>query len=184
MKRLISKLTWPVLAAGLLILCQGLRAQPMMVKDINKKVVLNPNADRDINMVLAFNQAFIIDSDYAKARDYWVPTGINYGPGADDSATVDQMIQSQQQMSPHQLDKKMDYIALLSVRVLSGAQKGDWVLLWGNYSATDKKGTRVTSPFNSVYKIEDQKIAMEVDFYDLLSVYKKIGFTITPPAQQ
>jgi limonene-1,2-epoxide hydrolase len=93
------------------------------------------------------------------------------------------MIQMQQKLDSTVTDWSIQYFVKFSVSVKDGNQKGDWVLLWGNISSENKSGKTITVPFNSVFKIEDEKIAMEVDYYDNMSIVKQLGYTITPPTE-
>lgn len=161
---------------------ESLHAQEDHVSNLNDKFAFNPNADRDVNMVTDFMQAFLVDKDFDKARQYFKPDAIDYGPGYGDSANVDQMIQMQQKLDSTVTDWNIQYFVKFSVSVKEGDQQGDWVLLWGNVSSTNKSGKTITVPFNSVFKIEDEKIAMEVDYYDNMSIVKQLGYKITPPA--
>lgn len=162
---------------------ESLHAQEDHVSNLNDKFAFNPNADRDVNMVTDFMQAFLVDKDFDKARQYFKPDAIDYGPGYGDSANVDQMIQMQQKLDSTVTDWNIQYFVKFSVSVKEGDQQGDWVLLWGNVSSTNKSGKTITVPFNSVFKIEDEKIAMEVDYYDNMSIVKQLGYTITPPTE-
>lgn len=173
------------LSASLLILffaSSSLYAQTDHVSNINDRFTFNPNADRDVNMVTDFMQSFLVDKDFDKARQYFKPDGMDYGPGYGDSTNVDQMIQMQQKLDSTVTDWNIQYFVKFSVSVKDGNQKGDWVLLWGNISSENKSGKTIIVPFNSVFKIEDEKIAMEVDYYDNMSVVRQLGYTITPPA--
>lgn len=180
MKKTILQLSAPLLIS--IFISTGLHAQADHVSNINDRFAFNPNADRDVHMVTDFMQAFLVDKDFDKARQYFKPDGIDYGPGYGDSVNVDRMIQMQQKLDSTITDWNIQYFVKFSVSVKEGHQKGDWVLLWGNISSENKSGKTITVPFNSVFKIEDEKIAMEVDYYDNMSIARQMGYTITAPA--
>lgn len=61
---------------------------------------------------------------------------------------------------------------------------GEWVLVWGWNTITDKEtGDTIVIPFHIANRIENGKIAMAAYYYDMLNIRQQQGYTITPPKQ-
>lgn len=116
-----------VLLTGILIFSisvQYVQAQVKPVKGVNKQIVPNPNADRDVNLFSKFTYA-LQTNDLATARTLMTSNALSYGPSAKDSASVDSLMAIWKERLAGETDVQMSYIPS-SFRVLSGALKGDW----------------------------------------------------------
>jgi ketosteroid isomerase-like protein len=153
-------------------------------KNSNKLVSLNPNADRDLQLVADFAQAIEVDGNIDKARALLDPNAKCYGPDAKDSSNVDDFLKNWEKNYTTNLNRKID-IVQMTWRVLSGYWKGDWVSHWGTYHYTDKdSGKRYDIPYHTIAKIVDGKISDNRSYYDLLGVMLQAGFTLQPPNQK
>ncbi|SOD97456.1 nuclear transport factor 2 family protein [Spirosoma fluviale] len=165
-----------VLAALLLFVSASAQAQQTpRYKDV---VVENPNAEADMKVVSDFINA-LVSGDLAKARSLASPTYIGRGPAATDSANVDKVIQNWQGNHKTQSDRKVTFVTQ-TFKVLSGALKGNWVSLWGDYTFT-QAGKTIKFPFQYTAGVADGKILGDRIYYDVLSIYTQLGFKVTPP---
>lgn len=72
----------------------------------------------------------------------------------------------------------------LPVKVENNWNEGEWVLVWGTNTITDKKtGKNIVIPFHTVNLVENGKIIFLRYFYDMLNIREGQGFTITPPTE-
>lgn len=72
----------------------------------------------------------------------------------------------------------------LPVKVENNWNEGEWVLVWGTNTSTNKKtGKAIPIPFHTVNLVQNGKIIMMRFFYDMLNIVESQGFTITPPAE-
>lgn len=109
---------------------------------------------------------------------------MGYGPATKDSTNKADNIAGWK----HEWDSVYSSItynryAMLSVHIDSGRVAGDWVFDWGKATLNYRTGkTPVNFLFHAVYKMKDQKIIQETDFFDVNDILVQRGFTVTPPA--
>ena len=105
---------------------------------------------------------------------------MGYGPSPADSINAEQSVNSWKENYKTQMNRKIDFLAIITVRILSGTYKGDWVDVWGKYSC-NINGKDITFPFQYAAKVDNGKIVGDVIYYDNLYIVKKLGYTVTPP---
>ncbi|GAB2522487.1 hypothetical protein [Spirosoma aerophilum] len=172
----LFRLPLVVLAAILLFVSASAQAQQTTrYKDV---VVDNPTAEADMKVVGDFINS-LVSGDLRKARSLTAPTYIGRGPAATDSATVDKVIQSWQENRKNQSDRKVTFVTQ-TFKVLSGAQKGNWVSLWGDYTFT-QAGKTIKFPFQYTAGVADGKILGDRIYYDNLYIISQMGYKVTPP---
>ena len=72
----------------------------------------------------------------------------------------------------------------LPVKVENNWNEGEWVLVWGTNTITNKKtGKNIVIPFHTVNLVENGKIIFLRYFYDMLNIREGQGFTLTPPTE-
>ncbi|GAA4399187.1 hypothetical protein GCM10023187_10650 [Nibrella viscosa] len=143
--------------------------------------MLNPNADRDIALVTQYAKD-ITAGNTDQARRQLAANYRSYGPGARDSANVDQWLGIWSERYKMQQDRKITVYASLATRVKEGPLKGDWVMLWFDYSALSvSEGKPVTVPVQLTVKVDNGKIVQERMYYDGLSPLIGLGWTVAPP---
>ncbi len=70
----------------------------------------------------------------------------------------------------------------LPVKVTDNWNEGEWVLVWGTNTVTNKKsGVIIPIPFHIAILVANGKISQMYYFYDMLNIISKEGWTITPP---
>lgn len=149
----------------------------------NAPMTVNPNAQRDIQLVIDYVNAVTVTGDQEKARALVSPSYMAHGPGGADSATIEQTLKNYQQGQKFQINRKNEFSAQ-SFRIPSGAMQGDWVSLWGYYTYTDTHtpaGQTVSFPYQYTAKVDKGKIVRDRLYFDELSVLKQFGFKLIPP---
>ena len=144
-------------------------------------VSISPDADRNIATGINFVKA-VTGGDWAKAQTYMAPGFMHYGPGAADSANVEQYAKIWQENYTTQKNREVSITAGTSMQVKEGPQKGDWVLIWCDYKAlfTDT-GKTAGMPVQLTLQLKDGKVAVEQSYYDTGSMMMQLGWTLIPP---
>lgn len=142
-------------------------------------VVENPTAEADMKTVSDYTNA-IVDGNLKKARSILAKSYMLHGPSTD-SSNVEKEMASWEQNYKVQSDRKVAFITQ-TFKVVSGAQKGNWVSLWGNYTFTSGEKT-VTLPFQYTASVSKGKILKAFMYYDNLAIYQQLGYTLTPPVK-
>ena len=144
-------------------------------------VTFGPNADRDIALVTQYAKD-ITAGNTEQARRQLAANYRSYGPGAHDSANAEQWLAMWSERYKMQQDRKMTVHASLSTQVKEGPLKGDWVMLWFDYSALSvKEGKTITVPVQLTVKVDNGKVVQERIYYDGLSPLISLGWTAAPP---
>ena len=138
----------------------------------------NPTAEADMKLVKDFVNTLVAD-DLVAAKTFMADNFMNYGPGVSDSSALEATLTDWKTFNKSNLNPKFPFI-MQTFSVLSGRLKGNWVSLWGNYSATIKEKA-VSQPVYSVFRVVGGKIISERDYFDNLSIMKQRGFSVIPP---
>ncbi|MEN8787947.1 MAG: nuclear transport factor 2 family protein [Flavobacteriaceae bacterium] len=164
MKRIIL----PLCVLGLLISCNN----------ANKK------AAEDIALIEQYVEAVenldheLMDSYLAE--DYW-----GYGPSRNDSINKEGAVISWTK-NVEELYKKIDYTSSrsMAVSIADGENQGDWVSNWAELEITFKEGDRQVKIWsNTVYKIENGKIARSYTFYNEADALEQLGYIFFDPSK-
>ena len=142
-------------------------------------VAENPTADSDIKLVEDYLNSLLL-SNPDKAKSLLADNYMGYGPSPADSSNAEQTINSWKENYKTQLNRKVDFQAVITLRILAGNYKGDWVDVWGNYSC-NMNGKDITLPLQYTSKVANGKIVADMTYYDNLYIVKKLGYTVTPP---
>jgi ketosteroid isomerase-like protein len=167
--------------ASLLFLTFLTRAQAQTTQQgYNDAVKTNPTADQDIKVVSDYLNA-LVAADFDKAKGLVAVNYKGYGPGPQDSATIEQAIKFWQANDSTETNRKIEFTPA-TFKVLSGTYEGNWVAMWGDYSCT-QAGKDLRFPFQYTAHITNGKIDQDIVYYDRLYIYQALGFTVTPPKQ-
>ena len=134
---------------------------------------ISPNEEANIEMATAFVNASV-SGDTAAARqvahsEYW-----DYGPGSKDSLNLDDFLARWVATAAGRTDQDPGIMAATSLVVNEGDLEGDWVNLWGTYTA--KQGDySFEVPWHRVFLINEGKIVMSRSWYDRLSSGLEMG---------
>ncbi len=76
-------------------------------------------------------------------------------------------------------DQSMETVATTGLSVKEGQWAGEWILVWGNYSATDNaSGESFVLPVYMNARMENGKLKQMFVYYDRLGFLEKIGFEL------
>ena len=167
----------------LLVLC-GLLLMPLMHNAQDAEVTLDfENAATANELIQNYIQG-LKDGDVAKMSAQLDENAMLYGLGGGlDSLNVSQHMQfwtDNFSSNEHSITNE----AYLPVKVTNAWNEGEWVLVWGTNTVTDKEGKNtVTIPYHNACFIVNGKIARIHYYYDNLNIMTAQGFTLTPPSK-
>ena len=105
---------------------------------------------------------------------------MGFGPNYGDSVTREAAVENWKYVAEDVYDsinyRKSNNIAMT---VVSGNARGDWVSNWSELYIRFQSGMEVMLWTNSVYKIEDGKIARSLTFYNEMDALRQLGYRIT-----
>jgi len=142
---------------------------------------ISANEEANIQMAIDFvNAAVSGDADKAGAvahSEYW-----DYGPGAKDSMNLDDFLSAWTETSAARTEQDPGIVATTALTVNEGDLAGDWVNMWGNYSA--KQGDYTFDvPWHRVFFIQEGKIVMSRSWYDRLASGLEMGVYQAVPTE-
>lgn len=134
---------------------------------------ISANEEANIQMAIDFVNASVSgDGDKARtiaSSEYW-----DYGPGGKDSLNLDDFLAAWAETAAARTEQDPGIMMTTSLMVNEGDLAGDWVNMWGNYSA--KQGDYTFSvPWHRVFFIVDGKIVMSRAWYDRLASGMEMG---------
>lgn len=142
---------------------------------------ISANEEAHIQMAIDFVNASVGgDADKARAMahsEYW-----DYGPGAKDSMNLDDFLSAWAETSAARTEQDPGIVATTALTVNEGDLEGDWVNMWGNYSA--KQGDYTFDvPWHRVFLIQEGKIVMSRAWYDRLTSGLEMGVYQSVPTE-
>ena len=167
----------------LLLLMLGLSVSVFAQKNTkhNDVVALSKNADENVSLLNAYANAFIAGKT-DEANNFLAADYIEYGPGPDDTANLQQVLDRWRVAAAQRTDESIKDWRTLSVREKSGLQEGDWVMGWGVYQWTERSdGTVINLPFQVTARVGDGKLREAKMYYDRALVHEKKNYTVVPP---
>ena len=126
--------------------------------------------------------AAVANMDAAAMEQYLADDYIGYGPSVGHETNKDQAILSWKE-NVASLYQKIDYneSQILTVTVASGPNAGEWVSHWANLDITYQTGKKVTIMANSIYLVEEGKIAKSYTFYNEADALSQLGYVFINP---
>jgi hypothetical protein len=118
----------------------------------------------------------LVNGDGSVAQNSVTAGYMSRGPAMGDSATIEQVVASWATNASQRTNQDAGIQAQSGLTVTEGPLAGDWVHLWGIYTATDtESGKALSVPWHGAYKIQDGKISWSRSFYDNLAPYMELG---------
>ncbi|MDH3322082.1 MAG: nuclear transport factor 2 family protein [Flavobacteriaceae bacterium] len=142
----------------------------------DKKAAMN------IALIEQYVQA-VEDLDYEVMASMLADNYIGHGPSVNDSIMKPEVIISWKDHVEN-LYESIDYNKSrnISVVIESGENKGEWVSNWAELEIVYKKDKKaVTIWTNTVYKVENGKIAKSLTFYNEADVLEQLGYVFINP---
>ena len=134
---------------------------------------ISANEEANIQMAIDFvNSSVGGDADKVRSivhSDYW-----DYGPGAKDSLSLDDFLSAWAETSAARTEQDPGIMITTALTVNEGDLAGDWVNMWGTYTAKQGDFT-FNVPWHRVFFIEDGKIVMSRAWYDRLAQGLEMG---------
>ncbi|QCX38460.1 nuclear transport factor 2 family protein [Aureibaculum algae] len=152
-----------------------------IVTNAQKSTIEFENADSAKNLVQTYVNA-LQAADIAKMSATLDSNAMIYGLGGGlDSLTVaEHTIYYKKSTDSYKHAISGDLY--LPIKVTDNWNKGEWVLVWGTNTITNKETENtIVIPFHIASLVANGKIIMMRYFYDTGNIMKNTGWTLTPP---
>jgi hypothetical protein len=144
---------------------------------------ISPNEEANIALVNEFIDA-ILNSRFDEAKSMVTSDYMEKGPSAKDSMNVDQMIARWTAVNSERSNQDAGVLIATSLVVNEGDLAGDWVNIWGDYTATlNGSDYKYDVPWHRVVRIIDGKISYAHAWFDNLAPAMDIGSVVPAPAK-
>ncbi len=165
-----------ILCTAVLFCCQS--PQPEQSEEDTGNVEVSSRADE---YKQAFDQLYnaLMASDSAGAAAAVSADFLSYYMFSDiDTVDLQTEIQNWIDVGTRRLNQSIETIAYTALTVKEGDYVGDWLQVWGMYSATEA-GVDLSNPFFANARMRDGKPAEMILYFDRLGYYQKLGFELT-----
>ena len=133
----------------------------------NRLYDISANEEANIQMAKDFVHA-VLAGNSEKVRSLVHSDFYNYGPGSKDSLSLDEFLAGWETTSAARTDQDPGIMIGTSLTVNEGDLEGDWVNLWGTYTA--KQGDYTFNvPWHRVFLVQEGKFIMSRSWFDRLS---------------
>jgi hypothetical protein len=138
-------------------------------------------AGEDITLIESYVEA-VENMDYETMHSCLADDYLGFGPSYGDSINKEAALENWKYVAENIYDQ-IDYRRSnnIAVTVPSGRSKGEWVSNWSELHIRYQSGREVTIMANTIYKIENQKIARSYTFYNEADALRQLGFTFIMP---
>lgn len=134
---------------------------------------ISSNEAAHMEMAINYVNA-IMANDTALARTFVSDSYWDFGPGAKDSISLDDFLPGVVARSANRTDQDAGIFISNALVVNEGELAGEWVSVWGNYSAKEGDYT-YNVPWHRVFRFEEGKIVLSRVWYDRLSPSMDMG---------
>jgi hypothetical protein len=179
--------------------CENININDLKSKRIMKQLIVlsfislslfactsSEDKKEEANLAIAKKYVQAVETMNIEAMDSLLADNyMGYGPSVGDSTNKEEAIASWA-YNAENLYESIEYThhTELAVTVKEGRAKGDWALNWAYLTIKYKDGRGpVTLWVNSVYLIENGKIAMSRTFYNEADVLRQLNYSINPPQE-
>ena len=134
---------------------------------------ISANEEANIQMAKDFVIA-VLSGDHEKARSFAHSEYYDFGPGSKDSLSLDEFLAAWETTTAARTDQDPGIMIGTALTVNEGDLAGDWVNLWGSYTA--KQGDyEFNVPWHRVFLVQDGKFVMSRSWFDRLSSGLEMG---------
>jgi hypothetical protein len=121
----------------------------------------------------------LIAADGAVTKGLVSDSFMGFGPAAGDSANIEKVIEQWAANNASRTNQESGLFVTNSLTVTEGPLLGDWVSMWGTYTANDNKTSMdITVPWHTVAKIENGKITRTQSWFDNLAPAMALGSVV------
>jgi hypothetical protein len=136
---------------------------------------VSPDAEANLKIVHEYMDA-LLTNDQEKLNSLVGEGFMSYGPARKDSSNIEEIASVWAGIAKLRSNQDLGVSAMTALRVNEGLFVGDWVHLWGNYTATLNDGDYTFDvPWHSAYFIKDNKIVLTRTWYDSLAIALDLG---------
>ena len=144
---------------------------------------ISPNEEANIKLVSEFIDALITNKP-DKVKSLVSDKFMDYGPSAKDSMNIDQLTYAWTSIDSTRSEQDAGVFAITSLIVNEGDLAGDWVNVWGNYTAKEKNSDYYyDAPWHRVFGVKDNKITFSRAWFDNLAISLDLGRVAPVPKE-
>jgi hypothetical protein len=138
-------------------------------------------AEEDIALIESYVEA-VENLDYEAMNSCLADDYLGFGPSYGDSINREAALKNWKYVAENIYDV-IDYRRSnnIAVTVPSGRSKGEWVSNWAELYIRYQNGSEVTLMANTIYEIENRKIAKSYTFYNEADALRQLGFVFVLP---
>ncbi len=145
---------------------------------------ISPNEEANMALVNSFIDAIITNKPDA-LKSLVTDDYMFRGPSAKDSVNVDQLAANWAAVDSLRTNQDPGIIVMTSLVANEGDLKGDWVHVWGTYTANVKGSDfSYNVPWHQVHQIDNGKIARTRTWYDRLDSALEMGTVVPAPPKK
>jgi hypothetical protein len=153
--------------------------QPKAAADPTPKEVVpyevSPNGEANLKVVNDYMQA-LLTNDQEKAKSLVGESFMSFGPSNKDSLNIEGVTSHWATLAESRSNQDLGIAAATSLRVNEGNLAGEWVHLWGDYSATLNDSDYVFDlAWHAAFAIKDNKIIYGRTWYNSLPIALDLG---------
>lgn len=135
----------------------------------------SPDAEANLKIVNEYMDA-LLTNDQEKLKSFVGEGFMGYGPSRKDSSNIEEIASVWAGISKLRSNQDLGISGMTALRVNEGQYVGEWVQLWGNYTATlNDGGYAYDVPWHSNFFIKDNKIVWTRTWYDSLETALDLG---------
>jgi hypothetical protein len=144
--------------------------------DFHENVIVNPSAEKDINVVTDYIDALMghkMDIAAGLLSDSYIGSGPSFG----ETETKAEHIAFWKEAHAVRSKQNNDFVSH-TFRVIDGELKGNWVSIWGTYTFT-QNDIEVNLPYQLTAMVTNGKIDVSTIYYDKLAINTAMGYELT-----
>ncbi len=181
------RLPMPVVAATLTVLAAGsISAQAADAPAANKPTIACQGNEKNLQTYLQIHKVLFSDRDSSRVNEFYAPEVLSHNQ--DSGGGVTSKVKSSQMAAMWAASKKNNPERVLADDLIICA--GDYVTVRTMVHSTDKIGLDghppTGKPFSvsaiDIYRFENGKVVERWGNNDTVSIYRQLGYTMTPPA--
>jgi ketosteroid isomerase-like protein len=140
------------------------------------------HAEKNLQLIESYVQA-VENMDFEAMENYLADDYTGFGPSFGDSVSRDQAIANWQDNVENLYESiKYNRSRNIAVTIDSGPNQGEWVSNWAELDIVYKDGKgEVTILVNTIYLIEEGKIAKSLTFYNEADALRQLGYVVIHP---
>lgn len=159
------------------------KEEASVVEEETRPYDISPNEEANIKLVSEFIDA-LISNKQDKVKSLVTGDFMDYGPSIKDSMNIDQLTYAWAKIDSTRANQDAGVFVATSLVVNEGDLAGDWVNVWGTYTANEKSSNYAyNAPWHRVFRVKEGKISFSRAWFDNLAISLELGTVIPAPKE-